>query len=203
MRPAARTTTTSSSFRERVCRCAKKRYTLYLSRPLARKFEPGGAAAPRLPSRRWSRRRCARASSRSSTPGVEEGLAAPARRAAQDCRAHRARLSRRHRDAGAVRALLPDHHAAAAATASRSRRGCSARKRFEVFVAEVGRRVAERSAASCPRCCETIADNQPGPVRHRRRRAAAESQPGPSQRRRRPAEAQRPGGRTTGGRRHD
>ena len=140
---------------------AKKRYTLYLSRPLAHKFEAVAAAAPKAASRRLVEDALRAALEPQSLPGVDDALARrldepqPNRRASSS-----ARHGHRHRNAGAVRALLPHHHAAAAAKRAGSRPRCSARERFEVFVAQVGRRLASDQRL-VSEVLESIATNEP------------------------------------------
>ena len=90
---------------------------------------------------------CPRRGSARSLPQSREAAAArrrhvaPARHHVAQPIDHRPRRRHRDRDPVAVRALLPDHHAAVAAPEQDAARALG-RQRFEVFVAQVGRRLA-------------------------------------------------------------
>ena len=121
----------------------RRRYTLYLSRAAGAQARPGGQGAPRrqVGAGRGGAAREPRAAA--ACPASRTASRAGSTSSTGRSRRSSATIAGRHRDAGAVRALLPDRHAAAAGQRAGAGAHSSARKRYEVFVAEVGRRLAE------------------------------------------------------------
>ena len=145
---------------------AKKRYSL-LSVPAAgRAVRARRRHCATAPSRRLSRRRCDAASSRSRYP-ASRSPAAPARRAA---RGSSAPLERDAVIIAETLALFVRYFLTITPPLPAARTGAgpcrSGRERFEVFVAQVGKRARVAAVGWCRRCWRRLPSTA-GPVRHR------------------------------------